>query len=54
MCFKNLPIVFDDDGKARLRDGMSDPYAVAVAEPRDFVRNAQLRTKSRGSATATA
>ncbi|MEO5839779.1 MAG: nickel-dependent hydrogenase large subunit [Acidimicrobiales bacterium] len=40
MCFKNLPIEFDEDGRARLRAGMMDPYAVAVAEPREYVRQA--------------
>jgi len=28
MCFKNLPIDFDADGKAHLRPGVLDPYAV--------------------------
>jgi hydrogenase large subunit len=26
MCFKNLPVVFDEAGKAHLREGVSDPY----------------------------
>ena len=34
MCFKNLPIEFDATGKARLRDGVADPYSVTVAEPK--------------------
>src|SRR5215212_1723473 len=38
MCFKNLPIEFDDTGKARLRDGVADPYSVTVAEPKGYVR----------------
>ncbi|MCY4280422.1 MAG: nickel-dependent hydrogenase large subunit, partial [Acidimicrobiaceae bacterium] len=46
MCFKNLPIVFDDAGKARLRDDIRDPYAVTVAEPRDFVRGALERSSA--------
>ncbi len=39
MCFKNLPIEFDDDGTARLREGVADPYAVAIAKPREYVRS---------------
>src|SRR5947209_16672174 len=27
MCFKNLPIEFDEHGKAYLREGVRDPYA---------------------------
>jgi hydrogenase large subunit len=38
VCFKNLPIEFDASGKARLREGVADPYSVAVAEPKGFVR----------------
>ena len=38
MCFKNLPIEFDENGKATLREGVGDPYAVKVAEPKAFVR----------------
>ncbi|MYE95815.1 MAG: nickel-dependent hydrogenase large subunit [Acidimicrobiaceae bacterium] len=51
MCFKNLPIEFDDAGKARLVEGIPDPYAVAVAEPRDFVRSA-LDRRSAGALAA--
>ena len=28
MCFKNLPVAFDEAGKAYLKEGVSDPYAV--------------------------
>ncbi|HUR17750.1 MAG TPA: nickel-dependent hydrogenase large subunit, partial [Acidimicrobiales bacterium] len=38
MCFKNLPIEFDDSGKASLKEGVRDPYAVSVAEPKGYVR----------------
>jgi hydrogenase large subunit len=38
MCFKNLPIEFDADGKARLIEGAGDPYAITSAEPKEFVR----------------
>jgi hydrogenase large subunit len=39
MCFKNLPIEFDNTGKARLRDGVADPYSVTVAAPKGYVRS---------------
>ena len=32
MCFKNLPIEFDEQGNARLKDGVADPYAVQVRD----------------------
>src|SRR5215213_4762770 len=38
MCFKNLPIEFDSSGQARLREGVTDPYSVTVAEPKGYVR----------------
>ncbi len=38
MCFKNLPIEFDSNGKASLREGMGDPYSVAVAKRQEWVR----------------
>jgi hydrogenase large subunit len=38
MCFKNLPIDFDQNGKAKLREGVADPYAVVPAAPKGFVR----------------
>ena len=31
MCFKNLPIEFDAEGKAHLRPGVVDPYAVTAS-----------------------
>jgi hydrogenase large subunit len=33
VCFKNLPIEFDESGKARLRGGIPDPYSVTVTRP---------------------
>ena len=33
MCFKNLPIEFDEAGHARLKGGIPDPYAVTVSRP---------------------
>jgi hydrogenase large subunit len=38
MCFKNLPIEFDESGRARLRQGVADPYSVTSAKPKGFVR----------------
>jgi hydrogenase large subunit len=34
MCFKNLPIDFDAQGRAFLRAGVADPYAPTTATPR--------------------
>ncbi len=33
MCFKNLPIEFDEGGTATLREGIPDPYSVTVTKP---------------------
>ncbi len=33
MCFKTLPVEFDDSGNARLRGGIPDPYSVTTARP---------------------
>ena len=33
MCFKNLPIDFDAEGKAFLKDGAGNPYSTATAAP---------------------
>ncbi len=32
MCFKNLPIEFDEQGNARLKEGVADPYSYDVKE----------------------
>src|SRR5919108_781084 len=34
MCFKNLPIEFDAEGKPHLRAGIADPYGPTAAVPR--------------------
>ena len=34
MCFKNLPIEFDAQGKPFLRAGVANPYAPTTAAPR--------------------
>ena len=51
MCFKNLPIEFDANGKARLKDG-GDPWAVRpehdpFAELRQLAPDAAPRGDSR-------
>jgi hydrogenase large subunit len=33
MCFKNLPVEFDESGRARLKEGIADPYSVTVSRP---------------------
>jgi hydrogenase large subunit len=38
MCFKNLPIEFDGSGKARLREGLADPWAVKATARKGYVR----------------
>ncbi len=38
MCFKNLPIEFDESGKASLREGAGNPYAVTAAQAKGYVR----------------
>src|SRR5215208_6277465 len=46
MCFKNLPIEFDEAGRAQLKDGIPDPYSVTVSRPEleltDDEREAQI------------
>src|SRR5919205_2949966 len=32
MCFKNLPIEFDEQGNARLKEGVANPYSYEVKE----------------------
>ncbi|MDP9377647.1 MAG: nickel-dependent hydrogenase large subunit [Actinomycetota bacterium] len=33
MCFKNLPVDFDEAGNATLRGGIPDPYSVTITKP---------------------
>jgi hydrogenase large subunit len=33
MCFRNLPVEFDDAGRAHLKGGIADPYSVDVSRP---------------------
>ena len=32
MCFKNLPVEFDENGVAHLKEGIADPYSYEVTE----------------------
>lgn len=47
MCFKNLPVDFDERGVATLKGGIPDPYSVAVSRPdvavTDADREAQIQ-----------
>ncbi len=45
MCFRYLPIEFDPDGKARLKEGLDDPWGVR--------RNAERRRRRELEAPAT-
>ncbi|MDQ3461552.1 MAG: nickel-dependent hydrogenase large subunit, partial [Actinomycetota bacterium] len=38
MCFKNLPIEFDANGKASLREGVGDPYGYTATPTKGYVR----------------
>nr|MDQ3305360.1 cytochrome C [Actinomycetota bacterium] len=38
MCFKNLPIEFDANGKASLREGAGDPYGYTATPNKGYVR----------------
>ena len=37
MCFKNLPIEFDENGKAKLVEGAGDPYGVSETPIKQFI-----------------
>ena len=41
MCFKNLPIEFDESGRAKLRGGIPDPYSVTVTRPETTMSEAE-------------
>ena len=42
MCFKNLPIEFDQSGQAKLKEGIPDPYSFTVTKP-DAAMSAEER-----------
>ena len=41
MCFKTLPVEFDEAGNARLRGGIPDPYSVTTARPEVHMSEAE-------------
>jgi hydrogenase large subunit len=44
MCFKNLPVDFDDAGNAQLKGGIPDPYSVQTARPEVAMTEEERRT----------
>jgi hydrogenase large subunit len=54
MCFKNLPVEFDADGKARLREGVSDPWTLEGAQPRSYTKSKTARIAGGAVGTSTA
>jgi hydrogenase large subunit len=45
MCFKTLPVEFDDAGNARLRGGIPNPYDVTVTKPEVGVTDEERRER---------
>lgn len=45
MCFKNLPIEFDANGNARLKQGIPDPYAITTSRPDVRVTDAEREAR---------
>ena len=41
MCFKNLPIEFDEKGKARLKQGVADPYSLNTNGGKKYTKTIQ-------------
>ena len=52
MCFKNLPIEFDSDGKAKLRETAGDPYGTAQTPIKQYVTVSSSSARA-GSAAST-
>ncbi|MFA0765697.1 MAG: hypothetical protein BDTLLHRC_000650 [Candidatus Fervidibacter sp.] len=44
MCFQNLPIEFDEQGRPRLKSGVRDPYAYRRVS---FISGSPWRSKRR-------
>ncbi|MGH2768590.1 MAG: nickel-dependent hydrogenase large subunit, partial [Actinomycetota bacterium] len=52
MCFKNLPVEFDENGKARLREGVADPWSLdGNGAPKRYTKT--IRRPVAGGAIAT-
>lgn len=45
MCFKNLPVEFDENGKAHLKEGFAEAYDTQRTRPREFPRLTEDRVK---------
>lgn len=54
MCFKNLPIEFDSNGKAKLLESAGDPYGTATSPIKNYVRVSTSSSESNVSPLATA
>ena len=53
MCFKNLPIEFDENGKAKLVEGAGDPYGVSDSPAKQYVQVGASSGSNAGSASST-
>jgi hypothetical protein len=53
MCFKNLPIEFDSDGKAKLLETAGDPYGTAATPLKQYVTVSTSSSANAGSAAST-
>ena len=55
MCFKNLPIEFDENGKAKLVEGAGDPYGVSDSPIKKYISvgSSNGASSSAGSAAST-
>jgi hydrogenase large subunit len=51
MCFKNLPIEFDENGKARVKEGVADAYALDGEQAKSYTKRIQRPVS--GGAVAT-
>ncbi|HVM15804.1 MAG TPA: nickel-dependent hydrogenase large subunit [Egibacteraceae bacterium] len=52
MCFKNLPVQFDDHGRASLKEGVANPWSIdGAAKPKGFTKTKTARVA--GGAVAT-
>lgn len=52
MCFKNLPIEFDSNGKARLLESAGDPYGTKNSPIKQHVRPEASNSDGSGASTA--
>ena len=53
MCFKNLPIEFDSNGKAKLLESAGDPYGIKDAPIKQYVsRSATGNSASRNGSSS--